>query len=181
MALFRGLEEALGPLSVFAEDLGAIDEGVEQLLQQTGFPGMRVLQFGFDDENGRHLPHNYPANSVAYTGTHDNTTLLAWMFEMRQEERERALFYIGFTGDWTVGGPNSPINRAWIRALYMSAASLVIVPIQDLLGYGADTRTNIPGTAEGNWRFRIRPGALKQIDSGFYKALSRAYGRDLPL
>jgi len=177
MELFAALEEALGSLPVFAEDLGTIDAGVETLLTETGFPGVRVLQFGFDDEDGRHLPHNYPPHSVAYTGTHDNTTLLAWMFEMRPQEREKALFYLGFTGDWTVGGTDSPINRAWIRALYMSPATLVIVPIQDLLGYGADTRTNIPGTAEGNWRFRVRGGALEQIDSGFYAALSRISGR----
>ena len=181
LALFQALEKALGTLPVFAEDLGMIDEGVETLLAETGFPGVRVLQFGFDDEEGRHLPHSYEPKSVAYTGTHDNTTLLAWMYEMRPEEREKALFYLGFTDDWTRGGADSSINKAWIRALYMSPASLVIVPIQDLLGYGADTRTNIPGTPENNWRFRIRPGTLGHIDSGFYMALSRMFGRDQAL
>ncbi|MCL2562524.1 MAG: 4-alpha-glucanotransferase [Oscillospiraceae bacterium] len=181
IALFEALEAALGKLPVFAEDLGTIDEGVEILLERTGFPGVRVLQFGFDDAEGRHLPHNYPPKSVAYTGTHDNTTLLAWMFEMRPQERDRALFYTGFTEDWTQGGSHSPIIRSWMRTLYMSGASLVIVPVQDLLGYGADTRTNVPGTAEGNWRFRMRGGALEDVDCGFYAALSRAFGRDNPL
>ena len=178
IALFEALEAALGKLPVFAEDLGVIDESVERLLERTGLPGVRVLQFGFDEGASRHLPHHYSSQSVAYTGTHDNTTLLAWMFEMRREEREKALFYLGFTGDWTQGGPDCAINKAWIRTLYMSHAALVIVPIQDLLGYGADTRTNTPGTATGNWRFRIRDGALEEIDSGFYAALSRTFDKD---
>jgi len=99
------------------------------------------------------------------------------MFELAPADRERALFYVGFEGDWTVGGPNCAINTAWIRMLFTSRASLVIVPIQDLLGYGADTRTNIPGTAEGNWRFRIQSDALGQIDAGFYAELNKATSR----
>ena len=174
--LFKALEKALGELPVIAEDLGDIGVEVEALLEKTGFRGMRVLQFGFMGDD-LHLLHNITENCVAYTGTHDNTTLLACMFELRPEEREKALFYIGFEGDWTQGGPDSAINRAWIRALFMSGASLVVIPIQDMLGYGADTRTNIPGKPKGNWRFRIREEALKQIDNEFYMDLNQAYGR----
>jgi len=170
MSLFKAMQAALGNLPVIAEDLGDIDSGVERLLKRTDFRGMRVLQFSFLGDD-YHLPHNYTQFDVAYTGTHDNTTLLAWMFELDPEIREQALDYIDFVGDWTVGGPNCAINKAWIRALLMSGASIAVVPIQDLLGYGADTRTNIPGTAEGNWRFRIGAGALGQIDAGYYKAL----------
>ena len=177
MAIFKAMEQALGKLPVIAEDLGIIDEKVENLLQKTGYRGMRVLQFGFLGDSG-HLPHSFTSTVVAYSGTHDNTTLLAWMYGLLQEDREKALFYLGFDGDWTAGGPNCPINTAWIRMLFMSGASAVIIPVQDLLGYGADTRTNIPGTADGNWRFRVTDGALREIDSGFYAALNKACGRD---
>ena len=176
---FKAIVDELGELPVIAEDLGVIDEKVQALLADTGFRGMRVLQFGFfGDET--HLPHNYSEDCVAYTGTHDNTTMLAWMFELNWEDREKALFYLGFMGDWTVGGPNCAINVAWIRALFMSSASVVFFPIQDLLGYGADTRMNTPGTAKGNWRFRIQDGVLGQIDSWFYKRMNIASDRDAP-
>jgi len=179
MSLFDALEKALGnlSLSVIAEDLGIIDDRVVQLLKDTGLRGMRVLQFGFlgDEFN---LPHNYPEEVTAYTGTHDNTTLLSWFFGLLQEDRDKALFYTGFEGDWTTGGPNCPIIKAWIRTLFMTSASLTIVPIQDLLGYGADTRTNTPGTPTGNWRFRIREGVLNEIDTGFYFELHKTFQRE---
>jgi len=177
IALFRALEESLGDLPIIAEDLGVIDEAVENLLRETGFRGMRVLQFGFMGDDW-HLPHRYSEDCVAYTGTHDNTTMLAWIYELSPKARERALFYVGYEGDWAAGGPNCGINKTWIRTLFMSAASLVIVPIQDMLGYGADTRTNIPGTPEGNWSFRVHAEALTQIDKKFYTAMSKAYFRD---
>jgi 4-alpha-glucanotransferase len=182
LALFTALEKELGDLtrSVIAEDLGIIGEEVEVLLKKTGLRGMRVTQFGFLGD-GVHLPHNYPEESAAYTGTHDNTTLLAWLFELTHEEREKALFYTGFEGDWTVGGPNCPVMKSWIRALFMTPASLVIVPIQDILGYGPDTRINTPGTSGSNWRFRIRPGVLNEIDIDFYKALHETFQREDPV
>jgi len=182
MSLFNALEKALGnlSLSVIAEDLGIIDERVGQLLDDSGLRGMRVLQFGFlgDEFN---MPHNYPEEVTAYTGTHDNTTLLSWFFGLLQEDREKALFYTGFEGDWTAGGPNCSIIKTWIRTLFMTSASLTIVPIQDMLGYGADTRTNIPGTPAGNWRFRIREGVLNEIDTGFYFELHKAFQREDPV
>jgi len=177
MQLFQAMKNALGQLPVIAEDLGYIDNNVESLMKKTDFRGMRVLQFAFFDDD-YHLPHNFTQYSVAYTGTHDNNTFLAWIYELDPEARQRVLDYIGFEGDWTVGGSNCTINKAWIRALYMSGASLVVIPIQDMLGYGADTRTNIPGTPEGNWRFRISSGALSQIDAGFYAALCKTFYRD---
>ena len=179
-ALFRAMKSALGDLPLIAEDLGEIDYKVERLLKETDYRGMRVLQFSFLGDD-YHLPHNFTQFDVAYTGTHDNTTLLGWMFEMDPEIRELALDYIGFDGDWTQGGPNCAISKAWIRALFMSGASLAIVPVQDMLGYGGDTRTNTPGTPEGNWRFRINDGALDQIDRSFYKTLiKRSFRSNLP-
>jgi 4-alpha-glucanotransferase len=177
MALFKALEKALGELPLIAEDLGIIDNNVTELLKESGFRGMHVLQFGFIGDEA-HLPHSFTKYSVAYTGTHDNTTLLACMYELSPKDREKALFYLGFDGNWSVGGPNCAISKAWIRALFMSAASLVIVPIQDFLGYGSDARMNIPGTPEGNWRFRIRHHALQEIDVKFYAELNKAYCRN---
>jgi 4-alpha-glucanotransferase len=182
MELFNTLKKALGDLSlsVIAEDLGLIDEKVEKLLKDSGLRGMRVLQFGFIG-NELHLPHNIPEETTAYTGTHDNTTLLAWVFELAHEDREKALFYTGFDGDWTIGGPNCPVIKSWMRMLFMTHASLAIVPMQDMLGYGADTRINIPGTPSGNWRFRIREGVLDEIDIGFYTELHKTYEREDPV
>lgn len=179
IAFFKALTAALGELPLIAEDLGIIDEKVEALLINTDYRGLRVIQFANKDDD-HHLPHNYTQYTVAYTGTHDNTTLLAWHQELSEEARAWALDYVGFHGDWTQGGPNCSINKAWIRALYMSGASLVIIPVQDLLGYGADTRTNIPGTAEGNWTFRVHPDALRHIDFGFYLHLSKTAFRCNP-
>ena len=179
IALFKAVETSLGnaDLPLVAEDLGDTHGNVEKLLKDSGYRGMRVIQFGFLGDE-KHLPHSITEDCVAYTGTHDNTTMLAWLFELSPEDRERALFYIGYEGDWTKGGPNSSIMKAWIRSLFITGASLAVVPIQDLLGYGADTRTNIPGTPDGNWRFRIHDGALGQIDAEFYKALIKTTERD---
>ncbi|MDR2569100.1 MAG: 4-alpha-glucanotransferase, partial [Oscillospiraceae bacterium] len=157
-----------------------INKRVVQLIKDSGFRCMRVLQFGFGGD-GVHLPHNIPEESTAYTGTHDNTTFLAWLFDIEPEEREQALFYTGFEGDWTIGGPNCPVMKSWIRTLFMTQSSVVIVPIQDMLGYGADTRINTPGTDSGNWHFRIREGVLNEIDADFYTELHKTYQREDPL
>lgn len=179
MSFFKAVYKELGDLSlsVIAEDLGIIDSNVIELVKQTGLRGMRVLQFGFLGDD-MHQPHNFPEESIAYTGTHDNTTLLAWLFALDPEDRKRALFYIGFDGDWYIGGPNCEVVKAWMRALFMTSSSLAIVPIQDLLGYGSDTRINTPGTATDNWRFRIRAGVLSDIDAEFYRQLHKAYQRE---
>ena len=182
MSLFKALDKALGDLSfsVIAEDLGIIDAKVDKMITDSGFRCMRVIQFGFG-EDGVHLPHNFPEGSTAYTGTHDNTTFLAWLFDSDPEMRENALFYTGFEGDWTIGGPNCPVMKSWMRTLFMSPSSIVVAPIQDLLGYGADTRINAPGTDSGNWRFRIREGVLDEIDTAYYADLHKAFQREDPL
>jgi len=179
MSLFKALEESLGnlSLSIIAEDLGIIGKDVEQLIKDTGFRCMRVLQFGFD-KVGVHMAHNFPEESVAYTGTHDNTTFFSWIFNLDPEEREQVLFYTDFNGDWTIGGPNCPIIKSWMHILFMTHSSIVIVPIQDLLGYGADTRTNTPGTSGGNWQFRIRRGVLSEINTDFYIKLHKVFQRE---
>ena len=144
---------------------------------------MRVFQLGFLGLGEiNHLPHNIPYESTVYTGTHDNAPLLAWMeAELTPEEREYALSYINFKGDWKQRGANTPIIKAWLRLLFMSNSSLAIVTLQDMLGYGLEARINTPGTASGNWRFRLRSGVLDEIDKEFYKQLHKTYLREDPV
>ncbi|MCL2046726.1 MAG: 4-alpha-glucanotransferase [Oscillospiraceae bacterium] len=179
LQFFKTIEALLGStnLPLIAEDLGHDYGNVPQLLKDSGYRGMRSIQFGFIGDE-KHIPHFITEDEIAYTGTHDNTTIMAWMMEMSAEYRDRALLYIGFEGDWTAGGPNSAVIRAWMRSLFTCGASLAIMPIQDLLGYGADTRTNTPGTIIDNWVFRVRPYVLDEVDKGYIKALIIASSRD---
>jgi len=179
MDFFRRLAEIYPDAPIIAEDLGEVDDAVRFFLTETGFPGMRVLQFGFQPyENSTHLPHNYPAHSVAYTGTHDNNTIFGWIWDATPEERAFALAYCGYDrDDWDGGGPESLVCRAMIRLIWQSHADLVIVPIQDLLGFGKDTRMNIPGIATGNWTFRVTEPALSSIDTSWLRNLNRLFSR----
>ncbi len=157
---------------IIAEDLGDITEDVIKLLNYSTFPGTRVLQFGFlSDGDTPHRFHNYTNNTVAYTGTHDNNTLLGYIWEMSETDRKRLFEYCGYSGD---------LDHCYdtvIRTLFASAAGVVILPIQDLLLFGNDTRINIPGTADGNWAFRITEDNLKRVDKEKYRKLNRTYGR----
>jgi 4-alpha-glucanotransferase len=134
---------------------------------------MRVFQFAFvGDPESSHLPHNYPKNCVAYTGTHDNNTLLGYLWELDDETRYEMLNYCGFTSlDWQ-GGLDS-----MIRTVLRSHANVAILPVQDLLGYGADTRMNKPGTANGNWQYRVTTEQLDKIDWNRFRSYNRLYGR----
>jgi 4-alpha-glucanotransferase len=156
MKLFRALRAALGELPLIAEDLGIVGEDVHALLRETGFPGMRVLQFGFDTPDSHHAPQRIPAHCVAYTGTHDNDTTRGWFEKLHGEERWRVLEAVG-GDDWT-----DPADVVWglIRLLYESAAERVVVPVQDVLGLGSEARMNTPSVPEGNWEFRLGEGAL---------------------
>lgn len=179
MKLFRALEQALGAPRIIAEDLGLFGEEVVSLLNQTGFPGMRVIQFGFDPgSNSSHLPHNYPANSVAYVGTHDNNTILGWLWDAGEEERRFALDYCSFTGDnWGEGGYRSPSCRTIIEAVWRSASHTAIIAVQDMCGFGKDARMNRPGVPEQNWRYRATGDTLAQIDQEYFKKINRLYRR----
>ncbi len=151
-----------------------MDVTVEQLVKDSGCPGMRVLQFGFlGDPDSSHLPHNYPANCIAYTGTHDNNTLLGYVWELDDASRKQLMTYCGYAGDhW---------NRSYdtiLRTMFQSHANTVILPVQDLLLYGADTRLNTPGTAEGNWRFRITREQLATADTNKFRTWNRLYRRN---
>ena len=161
-----------GDKFIIAEDLGLITKEVEELVEYSGYPGMRVLQFGFiESGDNPHKPHNYPQNCVAYTGTHDNNTLLGYVWELGDHLRGELMEYAGHTGDWNNG------YDSIIRMIFMSNADTVILPIQDLLGYGSDTRLNIPGKADGNWQFRITRHQLGEINREKYKRLNFLYKR----
>lgn len=158
---------------IIAEDLGDITDEVRKLVEDSGFPGMRILQFAFlNDGDSLHQPHNYVKNSVAYTGTHDNNTIFGYLWECSDDERRRMLEYCNFTGDdWGVASP-------WlIRQIFASVSDLAIIPVQDFLIYGSDTRLNKPGIAEGNWSYRITKEQLNNADKHFFKELNRIYKR----
>lgn len=175
---FNKLKEKYPCANIIAEDLGDIDDDVRSLVKETGFPGMGVMQFAFiTDDDTVHLPHNYTKNTVGYTGTHDNNTLLGWLWESDEGSRAYAMEYCDFHGDWGQGGFHSGAIRSVIRTLWRSGAILTIVPIQDLCGFGSDTCMNHPGVAEGNWCFRITGEALSGIDREFYRNLNGLYKR----
>ena len=179
MELFRTIQTALPEADIIAEDLGVFGEDVVKLLQDTGFPGMRVIQFGFDPGgDSTHLPHNYPKNCIAYLGTHDNNTLLGWLWDAPEQERAFALRYCCFGGqNWGEGGYRSGSCRAVIETVWKSGADTAIVAVQDMCGYGKDARMNKPGTAEDNWTFRISADALAGLDEGYYQEINSIYRR----
>lgn len=165
------IKKAAGKKLIIAEDLGDIDEKVVSLLEKSGLPGMRVFQFAFLGGESTHMPHNYTDNCVAYSGTHDNNTLLGYLWELDDNTRRCMLEYCNHTGDWKGG------TISIIKTIMASHADTVIFPIQDILGYGSDTRMNRPGVAEGNWQYRVTSDQLKLIDSQMWKRLNSLYGR----
>ena len=170
--LVDAVKQTAGDKLIIAEDLGDITKEVEALLKYSGLPGMRVFQFSFLGGDNPHLPHNYIKNCIAYSGTHDNNTLLGYLWELDEQTRQRMLCYCGFKGDdWGSGCDDI------IRTLFASSAGLVILPIQDVLGYGSDTRMNRPGTAKGNWIYRVTKEQLCGIDKDKYLKLNRTYFR----
>ncbi|MDO4460506.1 MAG: 4-alpha-glucanotransferase [Clostridia bacterium] len=178
MDFFKVVIDKFGGDRIIAEDLGIIDDGVVKLIEDTGFPCMRVMQFAFDFSDNMHLPHNMPRNAVAYTGTHDNNTTLGWLWEATPEQKKFALDYCDFKGnDWAEGGWKSESVRSFVRTLWSSPANMCIVPIQDLCGFGSDTKMNIPGVPNGNWAYRISREHLGNIDFEWVKKLNKIYFR----
>ena len=171
--LVNTLKKAAGDAILIAEDLGDIDDNVRKLVDDSGLPGMRVLQFGFlSDSSSPHLPHNFINNSVAYTGTHDNNTLLGYIWELDDCTRKRVLEYCGFSGEnWDL------CYNEILRTMFASSAGLLVLPVQDLLLYGSDTRLNTPGRAEGNWSYRITKEQLMNIDKAKFRKWNELYGR----
>jgi 4-alpha-glucanotransferase len=148
-ALFDAAAKSLGgaPLPVIAEDLGFITPDVTELLDELGFPRMKVLQFAFSEDDSPHLPHRHIENAVVYTGTHDNDTTAGWGEAVSPQERERFILYTGVSAD--------PAGTL-LRLAYESVARWAIVPMQDILGLPSSARMNKPGIAAGNWKWRAR-------------------------
>ncbi len=172
--LFIALKKALGSLPIIAENLGIITPAVEELLQQTGFPGMRVLQFAFgvDEEEfieNENLPHNFVPNTIVYTGTHDNDTTLGWFETAPKEIQEEVLEYLNTDGEDIVGD--------MIRLAWSSVARISIIPLQDLLRLGNEGRMNFPGTESGNWEWRFIWDQLSKERGEEIDNLSRIYER----
>lgn len=177
---FEALARVFGKLPFVAEDLGMITQEVLDLRDRWGFPGMRILQFAFinDDPWDPFKPHNFIPNCVAYTGTHDNDTTLGWFRdtaadtrtgEQKRAERELALRYLQSDG--------SEIHWDFIRAAVQSRADTAIFPLQDALGLGSEARMNVPSRAENNWRWRFLPEQLRPEIGARLRALSRDAGR----
>ena len=166
MDLFRTIEEKLGKLNIIAEDLGFLTESVLQMLSDSGFPGMKVIQFAFDPNGGSaYLPHNYPENSVVYTGTHDNDTTRGWYHSTDKATRDFAKEYMN-------AQRLDEDDLAWdfIRLAMSSKANLCVTPMQDLLNLDGKARINVPSTLGGNWTWRMEKG---QFDEETVKRLKR--------
>ncbi|HEV2214165.1 MAG TPA: 4-alpha-glucanotransferase, partial [Terracidiphilus sp.] len=149
--LFHALEAALGPLALVAEDLGLITAEVDALRKGLGMPGMKVIQFGFSDKGAHlHLPHEYTADTVAYTGTHDNDTTMGWWRTAGAHEHAAVEALVGEVQ----GRPVWPL----LRAVAGSVAAVTIAPAQDLLELGSEARMNTPAVAGGNWSWRVPEG-----------------------
>lgn len=171
--LINAIKEVAKDKLVIAEDLGDITDKVRRLVDYSKFPGMRVFQFAFlGDPKSHHLPHNYAKNSVAYTGTHDNNTLLGYVWELDPETRRRVFDYCGYFGEDFCEGVKSIV-----RCVLRSAADTAVFPIQDILGFGSDTRMNTPGKASGNWQYRITKEQLDSIDRNKLRNMMKLYGR----
>ena len=152
--LFRVLKQQIPDIRIIAEDLGCVNNRLRRLLSWCGYPGMKVLTFGFDsDETNPHFPGNYRQNTVAYTGTHDNDTVLGWAKSASSEALSLAMKTLGFS-------EIKDAPDAFIRELFRGPCETVVVPMQDILNLGTEARMNYPGTIGGNWLWRMKPDAL---------------------
>ena len=183
MDLFSKVFDAFPDAPIIAEDLGTFGEDVVKLLEDTGFPGMKVVQFGFDPHSdSSHLPHNAVQNSINYVGTHDNNTILGWLWEATEQERKFALDYIGFGGsNWGDGGYHSPSCRKVIEAVWKSSSNVAIVAFQDMCGFGSDARMNIPGVPNKNWRFRTTQDTIDNLDLDYFRHINSLFRRTYPV
>lgn len=173
MKLFHALQAHLGQLPVIAEDLGYLTESVTKLVRDTGYPGMKVMEFAFDSrEAGDYMPYNYTRNCVVYTGTHDNQTLAAWYDELTEEDRELAADYLMLNGR-----SREEVVWAFIRLTLGCVADTAVIPMQDYLELGAWARLNQPSTLGGNWRWRMKKSAFTDVLAAKIARTARVYGR----
>jgi len=176
MDLFNTIRRELGDRGVIAEDLGLLTDGVRQLVKDSGFPNMKVIQFAFDaaDIGGanEYLPHNYSNNCVVYTGTHDNEAIAGWFAGLDKANKDHIRTYLR---DFDTA--NKWMFRKLIDLAMMSAADTCIIPIQDWLGLDNSSRMNTPGTVDLNWSWRLLPGQVTEELCEEVRNVSKRYGR----
>ena len=174
--LFRKVEQALGWKQVIAEDLGYVTDSVRRLVQESGFPGMKVLEFAFDSRDSGcandYLPHNYTENSVAYTGTHDNETLAGWWKSITPEEQKMVREYL--CDQYT---PQSKLGKSLISLILRSRSVLCVIPMQDYMGLDNRSRINKPSTVGTNWKWRLAKSDLTEDLKQEIHGMTLRYGR----
>jgi 4-alpha-glucanotransferase len=171
-----------GELPVIAEDLGFITQEVHDLRDRFHFPGMRIIQFAFGagDSSSLDLPHNYPAHCIAYTGTHDNDTVVGWFNSKAGEGSTRSQEEIDREKSFALRYLNCPpeqIHLGMIRSIWSSVATMALAPVQDVLGMDAQSRMNTPGTSVGNWTWRCPPNVLDTSSASWLSDITEVYGR----
>jgi len=174
MKFIRAVQKALPQLDFIAEDLGYVTEAVRALQEDSGYPGMKVLQFAFDSrEAGDYMPHSYRENSVCYSGTHDNLTLAQWLSSAATEDVESAKAYLGLN-------EKEGYVRGMLRGCMSTVSKLCIIQLQDYLELGGQARMNSPGLLDGaNWTWRVREDAMTGGLAADILELTRRYGRTI--
>lgn len=174
--LFNQVEKSLGEREIIAEDLGFITPSVKKLLKDCGFMGIKVLQFAFDSRDTgsglEYLPHNYPENCVAYTGTHDNQTIVSWFDTITDEEKQNVRNYL-----CDLYTPDKLIYMPLISRIMASNATMCIVPLQDYMGADDSARINTPGTLGNNWSWRITKDMLTDELANNILKITKLYSR----
>lgn len=171
MDLFNSLKKQFGEMPVIAEDLGFLTDSVKQLLKDSGFPGMKVLQFAFDSrETSDYIPYRYTQNCVVYTGTHDNDTILGWTETAAKKDVENAKEYLRVK-------ENRDVVKEMMIAAISSVANTCILTMQDLIGLGKEARMNIPSTVGNNWKWRATKEQFSEDSRNFLAHFTHLYGR----
>ena len=175
--LFRAVSCRLGEREIIAEDLGYVTDTVRKLVEESGYPNMKVIEFAFDERDtgnaSDYLPHNYDANSVVYTGTHDNETLLGWLSDITPEEQKMVRKYLN-----RPQATDKEVCEDLICLVMRSVSRLCVIPMQDYLGLGKEARINRPSTLGINWKWRLTEGAFDEALEQRMHDLALLYGRN---
>ena len=176
IGFFHAVKKRLGERRIIAEDLGYLTDSVRRMVAESGYPGMKVLEFAFDSRDssgaGDYLPHNYPRNCVVYTGTHDNETVRGWLGSIRRGEKKMVRDYLGRPKD-----TEDELAQALVRAALASVGDLCIIPLQDYLGLDNGARINFPSTLGTNWRWRMKKEDMNAGLARKIRSICRLYGR----
>lgn len=171
LALFKALQQINPQARIIAEDLGFLTEAVHRLLEKTGYPGMKVLEFAFQpEEDSEYLPHHHIKHAVVYTGTHDNLPIRGWFETLNESERHMVREYLTLPSD-------DKVCDYMVREALKSVCDLAIIPIQDYLGLGATARINTPSTKERNWTWRLDANYLSKDLANYIGFLTTLYRR----